>query len=174
MLPECDENEYQCDDRQSHMPDPQAGLGQQVVWFRLARRPNTKDCGEKQHEDRPYGFARCADPMTGERQQLHSGPTIKASQNKSVIGFTSFGFPAGLRTDAAAVPGAQVGAPCRRNKKGLEPLPVRGHIFKYLLFYYSAASVSPAGTVSSESPMLPLTSMKLRRRLSSNARRRRA
>jgi hypothetical protein len=39
---------------------------------------------------------------------------------------------------------------------------------------YSAASVSPAGTASSESPTPPLTSMKLRRRVSSNARRRRA
>jgi hypothetical protein len=34
-----------------------------------------------------------------------------------------------------------------RHKKGLEPLPVRGHIFKYFLFYL-LASVSPAGTVS--------------------------
>jgi hypothetical protein len=39
---------------------------------------------------------------------------------------------------------------------------------------YSADSVSPAGTASSESPMPPLTSMKLRRRVSSVARRRRA
>src|SRR6266481_4513308 len=75
-----------------------------------------------------------------------------------------------------------VRAPCAVVDRGDAPqqkrprtLAGRGHIFKKcFLFVYSAASVSPAGTVSSESPMPPLTSMKLRRRLSSNARRRRA
>jgi hypothetical protein len=65
-----------------------------------------------------------------------------------------------------ALPGA--------HKKGPEFLRIRGHIFRYFLLFYSAASVSPAGTASSESPTPPLTSMKLRRRVSSNARRRRA
>ena len=60
------------------------------------------------------------------------------------------------------------------HKKGPGLLRIRGHFFSAHYFCYSAASVSPAGTASSASLMPPLTSMKLRRRLSSEARRRRA
>jgi hypothetical protein len=59
-------------------------------------------------------------------------------------------------------------------KKASNPCVSEAMLFQMLIVLsdHSAASVSPAGTASSESPIPPLTSMKLRRRLSSNARRR--
>jgi len=70
---------------------------------------------------------------------------------------------------------ARTGLQCRHRKKAPHSVENGAILFaRFSTCRYSAASVSPAGTASSVSPIPPLTSMKLRRRPSSEVRRRRA